>query len=62
MFLFYILNQDPNCMVYKFFESQKNHQTSKDWVTTITQDIKELNIDKTFEEIKKMKRMNSIEW
>ena len=49
-------------MIYKFFESQKIHQTSKDWVTTITQDIKELNVDKTFEEIKKMKRMNSIEW
>ena len=56
MFLFYILNQDSNSMIYKFFESQKSHQTSKDWVTTITQDIKELNIDKTFEEIKKMKK------
>ena len=43
-------------MIYKIFESQKSHQTSKDWVTTITQDIKELNIDKTFEEIKKMKK------
>ena len=57
MFLFYILTQDTNSMIYKFFESQKNHQTSKDWVTTITQDMKELNIDKNFEEIKKMKKM-----
>ena len=43
-------------MIYKFFESQKIHQTSKNWVTTITQDIKELNINKTFEEIQKMKK------
>ena len=56
MFLL-ILTQDTNSMIYKFFESQKNHQTSKDWVTTINQDMKELNIDKNFEKIKKMKKM-----
>ena len=35
----------------------KNHQTSKDLVSTITQDMKELNIDKNFEEIKQMKKI-----
>ena len=52
MFLFYILTQDTNYMIYKFFESQKNHQTSKDWVSTITQDMKELNLDKILKKVK----------
>ena len=56
MFLFYILKQDPKSMIYKFFESQKNHGTSKDWVNTVIQDLKDLNIDKNFEDIKIMKK------
>ena len=56
MFLFYILKQDPITMIYKCFESQKNHGTSKDWVNTVVQDLKDLNIDKNFEEIKIMKK------
>ena len=36
MFLFYILNQDSNSMIYKFFKSQKSHQTFKDLFTIIT--------------------------
>ena len=56
MFLFYILKQDPKTMLYKFFESQKNHGTSKDWVNTVIQDLEDLNIDKNFEDIKIMKK------
>ena len=43
-------------MIYKFFESQKNHGTSKDWVNTVIQDLKDLKIDKNFEDIKVMKK------
>ena len=56
MFLFYILKQDPKTMIYKFFTSQKNHGTSKDWVNTVIQDLKDLKIDKNFEDIKLMKK------
>ena len=40
MFLFYILHQDQNSIIYRFFESQKNHGTSKDWVHTSITSIK----------------------
>ena len=56
MFLFYILKQDPQSLIYKFYQSQKNHETSKDWVTTIRKDLKELNIDINFEDIQSMKK------
>ena len=56
MFLFYILKQDPKTKIYKFFESQKNHGTSKDWVNTVIQDLKDLKIAKNFEDIKLMKK------
>ena len=56
MFLFYILKQDPQSLIYKFFQSQKNHETSKDWVTTIRKDLKELNINMNFDDIQSMKK------
>ena len=51
MFLFNILHQDQNSIIYRFFESQKNHGTSKDWVRSVTQYLNDLNINKTFKEI-----------
>ena len=54
MFLYYILNQDQKSIMFKFFESQRNHGTSKDWVTTIRKDLKELQIDLNFDKIKSM--------
>ena len=56
MFLFYILKQSPNSMINRFFESQKNHETSKDWVSTVRRDLREIQIDLSFEEIKLMKK------
>ena len=56
MFLFYILKQDQQSLIYKFFQSQKNHQTSKDWVTTVRKDLKELNMNTNFDEIQMMKK------
>ena len=43
-------------MLFRFFESQKNHATSKDWVTTVRTDLKEFKIESSFEEIKLMKK------
>ena len=56
IFLFYILKQDPKSIIYRFFESQRNHGTSKDWVTTIGKDLKELQINLTFDQIKSMEK------
>jgi hypothetical protein len=43
-------------MIYKFFESQRKKKTAKDWVTTILNDIKELELNMKIEDISNMKK------
>jgi len=52
LFLYYILSQEKNSIIYK---SQLQNKTSKDWVTTVIQDFKELNWSIKFKDIRKMK-------
>ena len=56
-FLSYILKENKDSMVYKFFECQRLNKTKKDWVTTISKDMEILNIDITFENIRNMKKI-----
>ena len=44
VFVLYI-KQDPQSLIHKFFQSRKNHETSKDWVTSKRKDLKQLNIN-----------------
>ena len=53
-FLFYILHEDTNSMVYRFFETQLRNKTSKDWVSTVLQE--DLQVSENFEDIKVMKK------
>ena len=39
-FLHYILNEDPNSMIYRVFQSQIKSRTNKDWATTVIEDLK----------------------
>ena len=55
-FLYYILNENPDSMIYRFFQSQMKYRGRRDWVTTVLEDLKYLEIDKTMEEITKMKK------
>ena len=55
-FLHYILTEDKNSMIFKFFESQRKNRSSKDWVTTVLEDMKKLNLNLSFEEIGSMKK------
>ena len=55
-FLFYILNQDPQSLVFRFFETQLKNRTEKDWVTEVLKDLKELGWNVNFEEIKQMRK------
>ena len=55
-FLHYILNEESNSMIYKVFQSQMKARTKKDWVTTVLEDLKELDLDMNMEEIGKMKK------
>ena len=53
-FLHYILRQRKGSIIYQVFEAQKRCPTSKDWVTMINDDLKILNMNLKFEDIKIM--------
>ena len=55
-FLYYILHEDPKSLVYRFFETQLNNKTKNDWVTRVLRDLKELQLNVNFDEIKGMKK------
>jgi hypothetical protein len=63
-FLHYILNEDENSMLNKFFQCQLKYGTRKDWVTSVINDLKYLNMENlSMEMIRSMKRtsfMNKI--
>ena len=50
-FLHYILNEDDDSLLRSFFTAQWESLVKGDWVKTITEDMKELGIDLTMEEI-----------
>ena len=56
-FLYYILNEDSTSLVNRFFHCQFNNRTKKDWVSTILEDLKYLDLsDLSMETIKNMKK------
>ena len=58
-FLHYILNEDKDSMVNRFFHSQLKTRKKKDWVTTVLEDLKYLGLsDLSIEEIRKMKKVS----
>ena len=57
-FLYTILNENPNSLIYRFFEAQCKYQTRKDWVTMIEKDLKYLELqDISLEKIKSMSKI-----
>ena len=56
LFLHYILKQDKKSIIYNVFKTQLDNKTSKDWVTTVIQDLKDLDWNVSFKEIEKMKK------
>ena len=53
-FLHYILKQDKESILFKVFEAQNKNRNRKDWVTSVIQDLEELELDVNFETIRKM--------
>ena len=43
-------------MLYKFFETQRKTKKPKDWICTVQQNIKDLGLEETFQEIRNMKK------
>jgi len=50
-FLHYILNEENDSLLRSFFTAQRESPVKGDWVTMVTEDMKELGIDLTMEEI-----------
>ena len=56
LYLKYILEEDDASLLNKFFKLQLQFPTKGDWVTTCMNDLKELNIQNSLEEIKTMSK------
>ena len=54
LYLRYILNQDENSLLYRFFMLQFENRSKGDWAYTVLADLNELKITESFEEIKSM--------
>ena len=54
VYLRYILNQDKDSQLRKFFDLQLKYRSKGDWASTCLDDLKELRITESLEEIKQM--------
>ena len=55
-FLQYILKEDEESMIKKFYNEQLKNPNKDDWTETVKKNIIELKINKTMEELKKMSK------
>ena len=56
-FLYYILSQEEDSIIFKFLKSQIGNRTKRDWVTSVFGDLENLNMgNMNIEEIKNMKQ------
>ena len=56
-YLHYILNLHENELLKKFFICQSENAEPGDWYLTVLEDLKKLNIDLSFNQIKVMKKL-----
>ena len=52
-FLYYILHEEESSLIYQFLETQSKNPSKSDWVKTVNDDLKYLEIQLNFEDIKK---------
>ena len=52
-YLHYLVNQDPNSMLYKFFCTQWKYSCKNDWTLQVKQDLSDFEISADFNELKK---------
>ena len=53
-FLKYILDQSPDSIIFKVFEKQCENRSKKDWVSTVINDLEELELNVNFGDIQEM--------
>ena len=55
-FLYYILTQRTNSILFQIFKTQNKFRSKTDWVTTVEEDLKYLGLNLTFESIQKLSK------
>ena len=56
LFLQYILKQNKDDLIYKFFKAQLRDPSKGDWVIQVKKDLIEINLDMPFENIEEMSK------
>ena len=56
MFLQYILKEDPDSLISKFFHTQDSKPLRNDWSLYCRKDMEEIELKLTFEEIQSMSK------
>jgi hypothetical protein len=56
MFLQYILKENSDSLIHKFFQAQKDNPTKNDWCQSAKETLEELDLKLTFDQIKCMKK------
>ena len=56
LFLQYILQESPESQLYRFLQLQIESPTKGDWATSCIQDLKELDLELSFDDIKALKK------
>ena len=55
-FLHYIMNEEENSMMYRFLMTQMENRKPRDWISTVLEDLNDLNMSVNLEDIKQMKK------
>ena len=55
-FLWYLIHDKEESLLKNFFQAQCDQPTRGDWVSTVKQDLTEVNIDMSFEEIRNVSK------
>ena len=56
LFLQYILNEKDDSLLKKFLMKQKENKKPRDWINQVLSDLKELEIEESFETIKSIRK------
>ena len=51
MFLHHILQQNQDSLLYRFFNAQMNKPSNRDWVSSVLEDMEDLEINLEIEDI-----------
>ena len=57
LFLHYILNQDPDSMIYRFLMTQMKNRKKQDWSTQVLKDLEDLKMKDDLQQIKQTKKL-----